>query len=143
MADARGRSCCLFGARWFAVPQHFGNPHQVVGQYRRAHQNLETLTAFGPASLHPPAAKQHRDATLDASAKALALLERSAPLQRFPLRSLLPATLGNAHLADASLLAVLLVFGTVKAPIARVQLGTTRKDLFMSVERRLHLIGVG
>src|SRR5438094_527586 len=80
---------------------------QIVGQYRRSHQHLETFAAFGPASLHPPAAKQHRDATLDADAKALALLERPAALQRFPLRRLLPATLRNAHSTDAGLPAVL------------------------------------
>src|SRR5207247_7841387 len=66
-----------------------------------------------------------------------------AALQRFPLLGLLSATLGNAHLADAGLLAVLLVFGAVKAPVPRIQLGTMLKDLLMTVERNLHLIGVG
>ena len=49
-------------------------------------------------------------------------------------------TLGNAYFADAGLLTVLLIFGTVKAPIARVQLGTMLEDLSMTVERSLHLL---
>src|ERR1022692_3631372 len=52
----------------------------------RAHQNLETRAALGPAALHPPAAKQHRDATLDAHPKALPLFEGPAALQGFLLR---------------------------------------------------------
>src|ERR1039457_4122665 len=56
-------------SRQFPVPQQFGNSQEVVGQHRRAHQNFEPLAALGPAALHPPAAKQHRDAALDAHPK--------------------------------------------------------------------------
>src|ERR1035438_6475499 len=63
------------------VPQQLGNSQEVVGQYGCAHQNLETLAAFGPAALHPPAAKQHRDAALDAHPKALPVLELNARLR--------------------------------------------------------------
>src|ERR1039458_3978964 len=66
-----------------------------------------------PAALHPPAAKQHRDATLDAHPKALPVLERPAALQGFLLRGLLSTSLGDAHLAHSGLLAVVHIIGTV------------------------------
>jgi len=91
-------------SRGFPVPQQIGNSQEVVGQHGRTHQNLETLTAFGPAALHPPAAKQHRDAPLDAHPKTLPILERPAVLQGFLLRRLLSAALRNAHLAHSGLL---------------------------------------
>jgi hypothetical protein len=101
-------------SRRLPVPQQLGNSQEVVGQYGCAHQNLETLAAFGPAALHPPAAKQHRDATLDAHPKALPVLERPAALQGFLLRGLLSTSLGDAHLAHSGLLAVVHIIGTVK-----------------------------
>src|ERR1017187_7234616 len=110
-----------------------GNSQEVVGQYGRAHQNLETLAAFGPAALHPPAAKQHRDATLDAHPKTLPLFERPAALQGFLLRRLLSAALGDAYLAHAGLLTVVHIVGTVKAPIAGVHFGRMLEDLLMTV----------
>src|ERR1022692_2396886 len=67
-----------------------------------------------PGSASSPAAKQHRDATLDADPKALPVLERSAALQGFLLRGLLSTSLGDAHLADSGLLAVVHIIGTVK-----------------------------
>src|SRR5215467_14277114 len=57
MIGANGRSCCLFGAPGFNVPQHFGNPQQIVGQHRRAHQHFKALAAVGAAALHAAAAK--------------------------------------------------------------------------------------
>src|ERR1017187_3687661 len=130
-------------SRRFPVPQRLGNSQEVVGQYGCAHQNLETLAAFGPAALHPPAAKQHRDATLDAHPKALPVLERLAALQGFLLRGLLSTSLGDALLAQAGQLVVAQIVGTVKAPIAGVQLGRMLEDLLMTVQRSLHLGAVG
>src|ERR1035438_10640766 len=68
--------------------------------------------ALGPAALHPPAAKQHRDATLDAHPKTLPLFEGPAALQGFLLRRLLSAALGDAYLAHAGLLTVVHIVGT-------------------------------
>src|ERR1035438_340190 len=130
-------------SRRFPVPQQLGNSQEVVGQYGRAHQNLETRAALGPAALHPPAAKQHRDATLDAHPKTLPLFEGPAALQGFLLRGLLSAALGDAYLAHSGLLAVVHIVGTVKAPIAGVQLGRMLEDLLMTVQRSLHLGAVG
>src|ERR1039457_6348230 len=130
-------------SRRLPVPQQLGNSQEVVGQYGCAHQNLETLAAFGPAALHPPAAKQHRDAALDAHPKTLPLFERPAALQGCLFRGLLSAALGNAHLADSGLLAGVHIGGTVKAPIAGVQLGRMLEDLLMMVQRSLHLGGIG
>src|ERR1022692_2208514 len=130
-------------SRRFPAPQQFGNSQEVVGQYGCAHQNLEPLAALGPAALHPPAAKQHRDAALDAHPKTLPLFERPAALQGFLLRRLLSAALGDAYLAYAGLLTVVHIVGTVKAPIAGVQLGRMLEDLLMTVQRSLHLGAVG
>src|SRR5258707_12510912 len=60
-----------------AFDQQPGNNHEVVGEDRRTNKQRETLGAFGAATLHAATAQQHRDAPLDAGAKALALPERS------------------------------------------------------------------
>src|ERR1039457_5761326 len=130
-------------SRRLPVPQQLGNSQEVVGQYGCAHQNLETRAALGPAALHSPAAKQYRDATLDAHSKALPVLERPAALQGVLLRGLLSTSLGDAHWAHSGLLAVVHIVGTVKAPIAGVQLGRMLEDLLMTVQRSLHLGAVG
>src|ERR1019366_5061992 len=124
-------------------PEQFGNSQEVVGQHGRPHQNLETLAALGPAALHPAAAKQHRDAPLDAHPKTLPLFERPAALESFLLRRPLSAALGNAHLLDSSLLAAVHIVGTVKAPTGGVQIGSMLEDLLMTIQRSLHLGGVG
>src|ERR1035438_5738996 len=130
-------------SRRLPVPQQLGNSQEVVGQYGCAHQNLETRAALGPAALHPPAAKQHRDSTLDAHPKTLPLFERPAALQGFLLRRLLSAALGDAYLAHSGLPTVVHIAGTVKAPITGIQIGSMMKDLSMTVQRRLHMVGVG
>ena len=67
----RAKSGCLGASRRFLVAQQCGDAQEMVGQHRRPRQNFEALPAFRSAALHPPAAKQHRDATFDADAKAL------------------------------------------------------------------------
>src|ERR1039458_7832424 len=121
-------------SRRLPVPQQLGNSQEVVGQYRCAHQNLETRAALGPAALHPPAAKQHRDAALDAHPKTMPLFEGPAASQGFLLRRLLSAALRNPHLAHSGLLTVVPIVGTVKDPIAGVQLWRMLKDLVVTVQ---------
>src|SRR5712691_626512 len=87
---------------------------------RRPHQNLEPLATFGQTSLHAPAAKQDRDAALDAHPEPLALLEPWAVLEGFSFRGLRSAPLGNALLAHPGLPALFLILGAVEAPIASV-----------------------
>ena len=57
--------------------------------------------SLGETALHAATSEQHRDASLDAGAKALALLEGRAVLVRFALRGLLAAALRNAYHLDA------------------------------------------
>src|ERR1039457_4122664 len=75
--------------------------------------------------------------------ETLPLFERPAALQGCLLRGLLSTSLGDAHLAHSGLLAVVHIVGTVKAPIAGVQLGRMLEDLLMTVQRSLHLGAVG
>ena len=57
MIAGGGESSCLGAPRRFLGPQQIGDPQQIVGQYRRSHQHLETLAALGAASLHSAATK--------------------------------------------------------------------------------------
>ena len=49
--------------------------HQVVGEHSRSNPQLEAISSLGETALHAATSEQHRDASLDAGAKALALLE--------------------------------------------------------------------
>src|SRR5689334_11038655 len=98
---------------------------------------------MGPAALHAAAAKQHRDAAFNAHAETLTLFKCRALLQGFPLRGLLPTALRNAHLTYSRLLALIQIFGTVKAPVTGIQIGGTVEALMMSLQRSLHLAGIG
>ena len=91
----------------------------------RSDQDLETLAALGQAPLHPPAAKQHRDANLRYRRENVGLFEYRPALEGFPLRRLLSATRGNPHLTDAGLLAVVLIVWHCKSPDRR---RTTREN---------------
>src|SRR5580765_1401316 len=59
--------------------------HQVVGEHGGCDPQLKALATFGEATLHATAAEEHRDAPLDARAKALAVLELPALLIGFAL----------------------------------------------------------
>jgi hypothetical protein len=41
----------------FSLLQQVGDAHQIVSQYSRTHQDLESLTAFRQATFHATAAK--------------------------------------------------------------------------------------
>ncbi len=66
----------LFSSPRRSLGQQRGNDHEVVGEHRGADKQREAFGAFGAAALHAAAAHQHRDASLDAGAEALALFER-------------------------------------------------------------------
>src|SRR5713226_9673224 len=57
------------------VRQQGCNLHEFIGEHGRCDPQLESLAAFGETALHAATAEQHRDAPLDACAKALAILE--------------------------------------------------------------------
>ena len=59
--------------------------HEVVGEHSCADPQLEAVASLGETALHAAASEQHRDAPLDAGAKALTLLEGRALLVRFAL----------------------------------------------------------
>ena len=85
--SSSGRSGRELLSLGFASPGAFNhqaaNDHEIVGEHRGANKQCEALGAFGTAALHAAAAHQHRDAPLDAGAKALALLERWRSFETF------------------------------------------------------------
>jgi len=81
---------------------------------------MEAVASFGETALHAAASEQHRDAALDAGAKALTILECGAALVRFAPRCSLAAPLRNAHQLDASVLARCKVLLTEEAAIRAI-----------------------
>src|SRR6202140_2470463 len=71
-------------ARW-SFGQQSCDLHQVVGEHGGCDPQLKALATFGETALYATAAEQHRDAPLDARAKALAVLELPALLIGFAL----------------------------------------------------------
>src|SRR5689334_13549390 len=86
-------------------PQHCRDPHEIVGEHGGADPQFEAVASFGEAALHAAASKQHGDASLDAGAKALTILEDRTLLICLPSCRPLAATLRNAHHFDAGVLA--------------------------------------
>src|ERR1700681_1403140 len=91
-------------ARW-SFGQQSCDLHQVVGEHGGCDPQLKALATFGETTLHATAAEQHRDAPLDAGAKALALPELPALLIGFALVSFDAARWWDADHLDAFLLA--------------------------------------
>ena len=91
-----------FAAARRPLGQQGGDDHEVVGEHRGANEHRKALGAFGAATLHAATAHQHRDATLDAGAKALALLELRRPFVGLALRRFGAATLRNAYRLDGA-----------------------------------------
>src|SRR5262245_37039486 len=83
-----------------AFGQQRGNDHEIIGEHSCADKQCEALGAFSTATLHAAPAHQHRDAPLDAGAKALALLERRRSFVGLALRCLTAAALRNAYGVD-------------------------------------------
>src|ERR1700730_6933355 len=111
------------------------NSHQVVGEHSRSNPQLEAISSLGETALHAATSEQHRDAPLDAGAKALALLEVRALLVCFALRSFLAAALRNAHHLDAVVLARRQVLFTKEVAIRAVQFRDPPKGLPVALKR--------
>jgi hypothetical protein len=73
--------------------QHCRDPHEIVGEHGGTDPQFEAVASFGETALHAAASEQHRDASLDAGAKALTILEDLALLVRFTSSRPLAATL--------------------------------------------------
>src|SRR5207244_5554031 len=99
--------------------------------------------SLGETSLHAATSEQHRDAPLDAGAKALALLEVRALLVGFALRTSLAAALRNAHDLDAITLARCQVLFAEEAAIRAIQFRDPTKGLPMVPKGRSHMDFVG
>src|SRR3984893_18352677 len=72
-------------ARW-SFGQQSCDLHQVVGEHGGCDPQLKALATFGETTLHATGAEQHRDATLDARAQAVPVLDPPALLIGFALR---------------------------------------------------------
>src|SRR5213078_1925472 len=117
--------------------------HEVVGEHSRSNPQLEAVMSLGETSLHAATSEQHRDAPLDAGAKALALLEVRALLVGFALRTSLAAALRNAHDLDAITLARCQVLFAEEAAIRAIQFRDPTKGLPMVPKGRSHMDFVG
>src|SRR5262249_3308465 len=99
----RCRSSRFSLARWSR--EQCCDPHEIVGEHSGADPQLEAVTSLSEAALHAAASKQHGDASLDAGAKALTILEGRTLLVCLSSRRPLAATLRNAHHFHAGVLA--------------------------------------
>jgi len=82
----------------------------------------------------PRPAKQHGDTAFDADPESLRFLECGAALQRFLLRSLFPAPLRDAHLADLSLMTALHIVDAVETAISCVTFGRVLEGLLVTLQ---------
>src|SRR5437899_2102341 len=123
--------------------QHCGDSHEVVGEHGGADPQLEAVASLGETALHASASEQHRDAPLDASAKALTFLEDHAALVSFASCCPCAATLRNAYHLDASVLARCQVLLAEEAAIRAIQLRGAAKGLPVALEGRRHVDLVG
>ena len=73
---------------------------RLLAEHRGPNKQCEALDAMGAAALHAATAHQHRDAPLDADAKALALFERCRSFIGMALRRFAAAALRNAGRAS-------------------------------------------
>src|ERR1700682_110 len=125
-----------FSAARRSLGQEGGKDHEVVGEHRRANKQGEALGAFGAAALHAATAHQHRDAPLDAGAKALALLECRRPLVGLALRRLAAAALWNADRRDGAVHARRYVLLAEEAAIRRIEFRGPTEAAAVTLERR-------
>src|SRR5262245_59086396 len=119
--------------------QHCRDPHEIVGEHGGADPQLEAVRSLGETALHAATSEQHRDAPLDAGAKALTLLEGSAALVGLALLGLLAAALRNAHDLDARLLARCQIPFAKEAAIRAVQFRGLTEGLSVTPKRRSHV----
>src|ERR1700694_2611163 len=122
-----------------SLGQQGGNDHEVVGEHRRADKQGEALGALGAVALHAATAHQHRDAPLDAGAKALALLECCRPLVGLALRRLAGAALWNADRRDGAVHARRYVLLAEEAAVRRIEFRGPTEAAAVTLERRRHM----
>src|SRR5216684_5565117 len=125
-----------------SLHQQVRDLHEVVGKHSRRDPYLKSFAAFGKAALHAATAEQHRDAPLDAGAKALAVLELPALLICLALGRFAAAPLWNAHDFDALLLARRHVLFAEEAAIRSVQFGDVAEGLLVAFQRNNHVLFV-
>src|SRR5216684_5624480 len=101
------------------------------------------FAAFDRALLHPAGAKYHRDASLNAGAESLRLLERFTALQRVLLGRLVSSALRDRDLGYAGLFGELYILGAEEAAIGRAQLRWDAEGLLVTIQRGLDVVGVG
>jgi hypothetical protein len=101
--DDRAGLSAGFSSPRCALAQQRANDHEIVGEHRGANKQGEALATRGAATLHATAAHQHRNAALDAGAKALARFERRRSFVGLALRRLVAAALRNADHGDGAL----------------------------------------
>src|SRR5882757_6638903 len=118
--------CAMIG------PSQRCNLHEVVGEHGRRDPQLESLSAFSETALHAATAEQHRDAPLDAGAKALAVLELPALLICLALGCFGAAALWDAHHLDAILFARRHVVLAEEPAIASIQVGSVAEGLLVA-----------
>jgi hypothetical protein len=123
--------------------QQCRDSHEVVGEHSCRNQQLEAVMSLGETALHAATSEQHRDAPLDAGAKALALLEGRAVLVRFALCCSIAAALRNAHHLDAGVLARRQVLLAEEAAIRAVQFRDPTKGSPVALKGRSHMDLVG
>src|SRR5260370_10051916 len=128
-------------ARW-SFGQQSCDLHQVVGEHGGCDPQLKALATFGETTLHATAAEQHRDAPLDARAKALAVLELAALLIGFALGRFSAAPLWDAHHLDPFLLARRHVLFAEEAAIRSIQFGDVAEGLLVAFQRNNHVLFV-
>jgi hypothetical protein len=75
--------------------------------------------------------------------ETLSLFECRAAFHGLPFGGLLPTALRDAHWTYSRLLALLQIFGTVKAAVAGIPIGGAVEDLLVPLQRSPHLGGVG
>src|ERR1700680_1541203 len=117
-----------------SLGQQRGNDHEVVGEHSRANKQREALGAFGAAALHAATAHQHRDAPLDAGAKALALLERRRFFVGLALRRFAAAALRYADRADAIIHARRHVLLAEEAAVRRIEFRGTAEAAAVTLQ---------
>src|SRR5467141_2086125 len=115
-----------------SLHQQVRDLHEVVGKHSRRDPHLKSFAAFGKAALHAATAEQHRDAPLDAGAKALAVLELPALLICLALGCFGAAALWDAHHLDAILFARRHVVLAEEPAIASIQVGSVAEGLLVA-----------
>ena len=117
------RLCGASGTSFLFFDQQSCDDHEVIRKHGGSHQKFESLATLGEATLHPTAAEQNGDATLDAGTKALSTFEGWAFLVRFLCWRFPPAPLGNTNKLDPGTFALLNIVLAEESPIGTVDAG--------------------